>query len=268
MSKKGKAVQIDRCHTGKELAGALSIRPFQLIALVEAGLAPHDKYGTPMHVVAEDQWRLRQLMLRRIELNNDSDQVIPSRPKIGGVIQLTDNRSPEEKLKDLTDAIESLEASGVELPDLNEYEWSKALVLFRSEETISKLLSALFSEKQMLTLAGDLLDGDRDTFLGELVEALKIVRGDNPTSEVDANVPGYLTPGHEFHALELAIANKCANELFGKNGSYKNKTIPVRKQIMGWLEGHYSGLSDAAKGRITTLITPVKLKKGGAPKNN
>lgn len=71
------------------------------------------------------------------------------------------------------------------------------------------------------------------------------------------------TSSHPFYALELEIANKCWEELFGDGKKPVYKTGP-KKFIEDWLNANYPKLKKNEAERITLTVNPQQT--GGSPK--
>jgi hypothetical protein len=80
----------------------------------------------------------------------------------------------------------------------------------------------------------------------------------------------YLNPHHDCYAAELAIAVEAWMTIFGDD-NFQPRGMKPKTHIERWLSARNARLpdneklSDNARGRIATLVNPIKAKKGGAP---
>ena len=79
-----------------------------------------------------------------------------------------------------------------------------------------------------------------------------------------AGTPPYLDKGNAFYSKELDAAVDTWMSLFA-NGEFDRQGKAAKDHIFDHLGKKYRHLRAGAKGRIATLVNPIKYKDGGPP---
>jgi len=95
-------------------------------------------------------------------------------------------------------------------------------------------------------------------------ERQRFMRYYRPIEEMHGGeIPPYLDPQHEYYSSTLSAAVRVWIALC-HNGGYKPR-IPIKKQLVSWLEDHVGELTPTAITNIARIANPDELKKGGDP---
>jgi hypothetical protein len=296
---------LPRYFFGEELIDKYELKPGQLIDLVERGLIPHDSnILKPYRVKTKDQawleYYLNELFLfllvfKKIKAKDDNDKkeqyekILKSHPRLRDHVNRNiyfyensplwpiDKNSVEKLIDICKKEIKKLKNKGTKLPsEWKTFNWAYGIILYPFElpdlhpsylETSKRLSSAVYRQDQLLSIIED---------ISPEKECANYAQCKKQILNSELFLAPYLDERNPKYSIELWLAIRCWEALFGENGAYKEGKKTPRNQIEEWLReeikqrrlnvGNRSQISKEAINRIATLINPSP--KGGAPKSN